>query len=97
MSGQSAQTLPGDATHTYERVRADVLAGQARADALGAFAFHGMWQGLRVLSSVADPQSLSATKALASPAAHTSTLDRQLVRLLADMVLATQLEVHDAH
>ncbi|KQV84553.1 hypothetical protein [Rhizobacter sp. Root1221] len=78
-------------------MRADVLAGRARPDALGAFAFHGMWQGLRVLSSIADPTSLSPSKPPASPEAHTSTLDRQLVRLLADMVLATQLEVHDAH
>lgn len=77
----------------YERVRADVLAGQARPDALGAFAFNGMWQGLRVLLSSADPTSLSPSKPPASPEAHTSTL----VRLLADMVLATQLEVHDAH
>jgi hypothetical protein len=32
-----------------------------------------------------------------SATAPTGTLDRQLVRLLADMVLATQLEVHHAH
>lgn len=78
-------------------MRAEVLAGRARPDVLGAFAFHGMWQGLRVLLSIADPMSLSPSKSPASPVAHTSTLDRQLVRLLADMVLATQLEVHDVH
>lgn len=81
---------------TYERIRADVLAGQARPDALGAIVFHGMWQGLRVLLSTS---TTSSTSSIVSPpaAAHTGTLDRQLVRLLADMVLATQLEVHHVH
>ena len=36
----------------YERVRADVIAGLAGAEALGAIIFHGMRQGLRVLSTV---------------------------------------------
>jgi hypothetical protein len=74
-----------------------VLGGQARPDALGAFAFHGMWHGLRVLSSVVDSSSYSPTTPPTTPAASTGTLDRQLVRLLADMVLATQLEVHHAY
>ena len=80
----------------YERVRADVLAGLARPDALGAIVFHGMWQGLRVLLSTS---TTSSTSPIVSPpvAAPTGTLDRQLVRLLADMVLATQLEIHHAH
>ena len=86
-----------DAALAYERVRADVQAGHARPDALGAFAFHGMWQGLRVLSSVADSLSLSSNVPPTSPVARAGTLDRQLVRLLADMVLATQLEVHHVH
>jgi len=67
--------------------------GQARPDALGAIAFHGMWQGLRVLlgttASVPPPRSEPPPQATA----HAGTHDRQLVRLLADMVLATQLEV----
>jgi len=74
-----------------------VLAGQARPEALGAFAFHGMWQGLRVLSNTMGTPSHPPTMPPALPAAPASALDRQLVRLLADMVLATQLEVHHAH
>jgi hypothetical protein len=74
-----------------------VLCGQARPAALGAFAFHGMWHGLRVLLSTADALSHSPIAPPAMPAAATGTLDRQLVRLLADMVLATQLEVQHAH
>lgn len=88
--------MSADATQAYELVRADVLAGQARPEALGAFAFHGMWHGLRVLSSTTDASSHPPTVSLASPAAPASALDRQLVRLLADMVLATQFEVHHA-
>lgn len=81
----------------YERLRTDVLGGRARPDALGAFAFHGMWQGLRVLTSTREPTPHSSITPLATPAASTGTLDRQLVRLLADMVLATQPELHHAH
>jgi hypothetical protein len=72
-----------------------VLSGQARPDALGAIVFHGMWQGLRVLlsaASVPPPSSVPSPQATA----YTGTRDRQLVRLLADMVLATQSEVHHA-
>lgn len=78
-------------------MRADVLSGQARPDALGAFAFHGMWHGLRVLFSTSVAMSHSPIEPSARTAAAAGTLDRQLVRLLADMVLATQLEVHHAH
>ena len=90
-------SLPVDAALSYERVRADVLAGQARPDALGAIVFHGMWQGLRVLLSTPASPSSSSSVPPTSATAPTGTLDRQLVRLLADMVLATQLEVHHAH
>lgn len=82
---------------SYERVRADVVAGQARPDALGAIVFHGMWQGLRVLLSTPASPSSSSSVPPTSAVAPTGTLDRQLVRLLADMVLATQLEAHHAH
>jgi len=63
---------------------------------LGAVIFHGMWNGLRVLCATATP---ATSPPVAPPRAPpiTSALDRQLVRLLADMVLATQLEVDHAH
>ncbi len=80
----------------YECVRADVLLGQARPDALGAIVFHGMWQGLCVLLRTCAASSSSVFVPPASAAPRTCALDRQLVRLLADMVLATQLEVHHA-
>jgi hypothetical protein len=56
-----------------------------------------MWQGLRVLLSTAVSPSSSLIVPPTSAVAPTGTLDRQLVRLLADMVLATQLEVHHVH
>jgi hypothetical protein len=81
---------------SYERVRAEVLAGQARPDALGAIVYHGMWRGLRVLlgTSITASTSRIVSPPMAPP---TGTLDRQLVRLLADMVLATQPEVDHVH
>jgi hypothetical protein len=56
-----------------------------------------MWHGLRVLNSTAKAMPHSPVAPPARPAAATGTLDRQFVRLLADMVLATQLEVQHAH
>lgn len=79
----------------YECIRADVVAGRGRPDALGAIIFHGMWHGLRVLRAKAPSTSSVIVPPIS--AAPTGTLDRQLVRLLADMVLATQLEVNHAH
>jgi hypothetical protein len=74
-----------------------VLGGQVRPDALGAFAFHGMWHGLQVLLSAAQAPSQASIVSPSPPATLSSTPDRQLVCLLADMVLATQLEVRHAH
>ena len=74
------------------------MAGHAKADALGTIIFHGMWQGLRVLLRAATASSSPSLDAAPTmPAAPASTLDRQLVRLLADMVLATQSQVPHVH
>lgn len=89
--------MPSDTAAAYECIRADVVAGRGRPDALGAIIFHGMWHGLRVLHDTSPTSSPSVIVPPTSAAAPTGTLDRQLVRLLADMVLATQLEVHHAH
>jgi hypothetical protein len=77
-----AQAVQGEAALAYERVRADVLGGRARPDALGAFAFHGMWHGLRVLSSAVDCSSRSPITPPATPAAPTGTLDRHACQAL---------------
>ena len=75
---------------TYELLRAEVLRGQARPEGLGAVIFHGLLDGLMLLCS-------SNTRGLA-PAQRASSAqpiarDRDLLRLLANMVLQTQSEV----
>ena len=76
----------------YERLRSATLIGDRGVEGLSVIAFHGLWQGLLVLARQA---SVAATPAppprewLAS-IPYTGTHDRQLVRLLANMVLAIQ-------
>jgi len=73
----------------YELLRSDVLRGQARPEGLGAIIYHGLVEGMKLLCS-------SRARDL-SPVQHTSTLqitrNRELLRLLANMVLQTQSEV----
>ena len=79
-------------------MRTAVLRGQARPDGLGAIVFHGMWRGLAVLlgaASRAHPHRVPAAVAAVPPSA--TTHDRQLVRLLANMVLAAESQVHYAY
>jgi hypothetical protein len=74
----------------YEVLRAEVLCGRARPEGLGAVVYHGMIQGLKLLCT-------SGTS-IASPTAPPFgtlpiTQDRELLRLLANMVLETQSEI----
>jgi hypothetical protein len=74
----------------YEQLRADVLRGQARPEGLGAVVYHGLVEGLKLLSSSAALDAASAPRAAATlPAVY----DRELLRLLANMVLQSQSEV----
>jgi hypothetical protein len=67
-----------------------VLCGQARPEGLGAIVYHGLIDGLKLLSSSAALDEASAPRtSLALPAVR----DRALLRLLANMVLQTQSEV----
>jgi hypothetical protein len=74
-----------------------VLSGQARPDGVGAIVYHGMWHGLTVLlngtGAISFPAKVPALAAVPFPEAH----DRQLVRLLANMVLAASSQVHHAY
>ncbi len=80
--------LPG----CYERLRSAALTGDRGVEGLSVIVFHGLWQGLWVLTRQASVAATRAPPALELPASisHTGTHDRQLVRLLANMVLATQ-------
>jgi hypothetical protein len=67
-----------------------VLRGAARPDGLGAVVYHGMLQGLALLMSV--PRDPLIRQPQTAPALNVGG-DRGLVRLLANMVLQTHLEV----
>jgi len=71
-----------------------VLCAQAHVEGVGAIVFHGLWRGLVVLSTRATP-ALSVRPAVSAPPA--TVHDRQLVRLLANMVLAAESQVHHAY
>jgi len=86
----TAVSLPPAAISLYEVLRSDVLRGAARPDGLGAVVYHGMLRGLALLmSGPPDP----VTRHLQTSSASNVQGDRGLVRLLANMVLQTHLEV----
>lgn len=72
----------------YETLRTAVLCGQACAKDLGAIVFHGLWQGLAVL--IAQPPPPTHRRLEPRPTASVSVHDRQLVHMLANMVLAAE-------
>ncbi|MGC1441096.1 MAG: hypothetical protein WA888_10845 [Burkholderiaceae bacterium] len=73
----------------YEALRNDALHGHARPDGLGAMAFHGMWRALSMLNGI-DGEAAIELPAPQAPSPDVVTHDCQLVRVLANMVLATQ-------
>jgi hypothetical protein len=73
----------------YELLRAEVLRGQARPEGLGAIVYHGLVEGLKLLCASTPRSGSSAQQATPPQIAH----DRELLRLLANMVLQTQSEV----
>ena len=74
----------------YERVRAEVLHGQERPEGLGAIMYHGLVEGLRLLCS-SSATAVAVERRALSP--QPVRRDRELLRLLANMVLQTQSEV----
>jgi hypothetical protein len=74
----------------YERLRADVLRGQARPEGLGAVIYHGLLEGSTLLCSASHRAAAVAPRASSSQ--HVAP-DGELLRLLTNMVLQTQSEV----
>jgi hypothetical protein len=72
-----------------------VLRAQVHVEGVGAIVFHGLWRGLVVVSTARPSPTVSARPAAAVPPA--TVHDRQLVRLLANMVLAAESQVHHAY
>ena len=83
-------SVPAQALCTYERLREQVLSGEAHPEGLSAILYHGMLRGLTVI--------LTAPPAELPGAAETATfeaapLDREFLHLLVNMVLKTQSQV----
>ena len=74
----------------YEQLRAEVLLGRARPEGLGAVIYHGLLDGVALLCSSTDCRALRPQRP-ATP--RPSVSDRELLRLLTNMVLQTQSEV----
>ena len=74
----------------YEQLRADVLRGQERPDGLGALVYHGFAEGLRLLCRITGSRVAPAPRASSPSCVHR---DRELLHLLANMVLQAQSEV----
>jgi hypothetical protein len=79
----------------YEQLRAEVLNGQARPQGLAAIVYHGMLRGLAVI--LADVAPLAPSPRSTIPLPEEISLDRELLRLIANMVLQTQSQVMHAY
>jgi hypothetical protein len=81
--------LPPTAAALYESLRTDLLLGRICREAITAFRFHGMWQGLAILlkaPTVSPPSS-------PLPVNQSLRRDSAFVRLLANLVLHTHSEL----
>ena len=84
-------SVPPVALPTYERLRAEVLNGQARPEGLTAVAYHGMLRGLSLVLTELVPEVSSP--AVSEPVVEAVPLDREFLRLLANMLLQSQSQV----
>jgi len=83
-------TVPSQALPLYERLRYEVLAGQACREGLSAIVYHGLISGLSLLSSQGAPCMAPVVTARAVPNVRT---DPQFLHVLANMVLQTHQEL----
>lgn len=74
----------------YEQLRAEVLLGRARPEGIGAVIYHGLLDGIALLCSAPHGEAL---RLLRPSIPRPSVPDRELLRLLTNMVLQTQSEV----
>lgn len=87
--------MPAGALELYEGLRAAVLGASLHVEGIGAIVFHGLWRGLAVLSAArAVPGQTTRSPACVPQATEH---DRQLVRLLANMVLAAESQVRHVY
>ena len=84
-------TVASAALPTYERLRTEVLNGNIRPEGLAAIAYHGMVRGLTVI--LAEPAANTPSSPSPGPRSNDASLDRDLLRLIANMVLQSQSQV----
>jgi hypothetical protein len=84
-------TVPPAALLRYEQLRAEVLNGQVRPDGLAAMVYHGMIRGLAVI--LTEPTAAARSSPPRVPTPEGVSLDRELLRLIANMVLQSQSQV----
>ena len=75
-------------TH-YERLRSEILCGQARPAGLSAIVYHGLVHGLAVLLDATPQRPQLAVSATVVPSLRG---DREFLHLLANMVLRAHSE-----
>jgi hypothetical protein len=83
-------SVPPAALLTYEQLRAEVLNGQSHPGGLVAIVYHGMLRGLAVILTQLAPNVPSSPAHVPSEG---RPLDRELLRLIANMVLQSQSQV----
>jgi hypothetical protein len=83
--------LPPAALLTYEQLRAGVINAQPYVEGLAAIVYHGMARGLAVILTATAPNLASSPPRVC--ASQGVPLDRELLRLIANMVLQSQSQV----
>lgn len=87
-------SMPPTAISSYEQMRAEVLRGQASPQGVAAIAYHGMLRGLAVILTKLPTPTCPTTL---PPACDAIVFDRELLRLIANMVLQSQSEIQHVY
>lgn len=84
-------SVPPAALPTYEQLRARVINSQPHPEGLAAIVYHGMARGLAVM--LTEPATNVTSSPLQVSAPDGCPFNRELLRLIANMVLQSQSEV----
>ena len=84
-------TVSSAALPTYERLRTEVINGNIPPEGLAAITYHGMVRGLTVI--LAEPAANSPSPPSSDLHSNDVSVDRDLLRVIANMVLQSQSEV----
>jgi hypothetical protein len=83
--------VPPAALLSYEQLRARVINSQPYPEGLAAIVYHGMARGLAVMLTAPAANVTSSPLRVCAP--EGSSFNRELLRLIANMVLQSQSEV----